>query len=124
MSLARQGVCETLCPRQEVCKRWPQRPCLACLPLKLDGFSRPAYSRTVGSHRGLSARRTRKAAAAIHRTQKKRSSFSGSLHIFPTLKSCIVRLYDTLFYFYPSISLAIFKYRNEYVIFDACRPFR
>jgi len=29
-----------LWPRQEVCKRWPQRLYLACLPLKLGGFSR------------------------------------------------------------------------------------
>jgi|SRR5690625_2523053 len=32
----------TLWPRQEVCKRWPQRPYLACLPLKKDVFSRPS----------------------------------------------------------------------------------
>src|SRR5690625_3860896 len=69
----------------EVCKRWPQRPYLACLPLKLDGFSRPslkpvpasssnaseyassaqgskeAYpssTLSAGSHRGLSSHRS------------------------------------------------------------------
>src|SRR5690625_426311 len=35
--------------------------------------------RPAGSHRGLFSRRTRKASAAIHRTQKKRFSFSRSL---------------------------------------------
>src|SRR5690625_2339567 len=40
----------TLRLRQEVCKRWPQRPYLACLPLKLGGFSRPSsLLLTVGS---------------------------------------------------------------------------
>src|SRR5690625_1513694 len=75
----------TLWPRQEVCKRWPQRLYLACLPLKLDGFSRPslkpvpasssnaskhasssqgskaAYpssTLSAGSHRGLFSRRS------------------------------------------------------------------
>src|SRR5690625_4668636 len=70
----------TLWPRQEVCKRWPQRPYLACLPLKLDGVSRsslrpvpasssnaseyassaqgskeayPSSTLSAGSHRGL-----------------------------------------------------------------------
>ena len=66
-------------PRQEVCKRWPQRPYLACLPLKLGGFSRPSFIRTTGSHLGLIFPRTRKASAAIHRTQKNRFSFSRSL---------------------------------------------
>src|SRR5690625_68135 len=88
----------------EVCKRWPQRPYLACLPLKLDGFSRPslkpvpasssnaseyassaqgskeAYpssTLSVGSHRGLSSRWTRKASAALHRTQKSVFIFQG-----------------------------------------------
>src|SRR5690625_2225731 len=69
----------TLRPRQEVCKRWPQRPYLACLPLKLGGFSRPSSLRTPGSHLGLISPRTRKASAAIHRTQKKWFSFSRSL---------------------------------------------
>src|SRR5690625_2280773 len=37
-------------PRQEVFKRWPQRLYLACLPLKLGGFSRPSsLLLTVGS---------------------------------------------------------------------------
>ena len=39
-------------PRQEVCKRWPQRPYLACLPLKLGGFSRPSLI----THSGVSPR--------------------------------------------------------------------
>src|SRR5690625_6288962 len=39
-------------PRQEVCKRWPQRPYLACLPLKLGGFSRPSLI----THSGVSLR--------------------------------------------------------------------
>src|SRR5690625_3351874 len=43
----------TLWPRQEVCKHWPQRPDLACLPLNLDGFSRPSSIRTPGSPLGL-----------------------------------------------------------------------
>ena len=42
----------TLRPRQEVCKRWPQRPFLACLPLKLGGFSRPSSF----THSGVSPR--------------------------------------------------------------------
>src|SRR5690625_4715106 len=51
---------------------------MAALPAK-DGFSRPSFIRTPGSHLGLISPRTRKASAAIHRTQKKRFSFSRSL---------------------------------------------
>src|SRR5699024_6170738 len=40
-------------PRQEVCKRWPQRPYLACLPLKLGGFSRPSSFTHSAPARGV-----------------------------------------------------------------------
>src|SRR5699024_4886129 len=56
-------------PRRGVCRRCPQRAVLVGLHLL----------RTPGSHLGLISPRTRKATAAIHRTQKKRVSFSRSL---------------------------------------------
>src|SRR5699024_6983305 len=65
-------------PRQEVCKRWPQRPYLACLPLKLGGFSRPSsLLLTVGSQDSCYPRRTRRAPAALHSTKKMGLYFRG-----------------------------------------------
>ena len=63
------GVWWASLPRRGVCRRCPQRAVLVGLHLL----------RTPGSHLGLISPRTRKATAAMHRTQKKRVSFSRSL---------------------------------------------
>src|SRR5699024_12104140 len=75
----------TLRPRQEVCKRWPQRPYLACLPLKLGGFSRPSLI----THCGVSSRpqfpQDKEGFFENHRMRKKWFSFSRSLRVSSSL---------------------------------------
>src|SRR5699024_7014478 len=75
----------TLRPRQAVCKRWPQRPYLACLPLKLGGFSRPSLI----THCGVSSRpqfpQDKEGFFENHRMRTKWFSFSRSLRVSSSL---------------------------------------
>src|SRR5699024_5807200 len=51
-----------------------------------DGFSRPSYLRSAGSHLGFISCWTSNTSTATHRTQKKCFSFLRSLHVFPSLR--------------------------------------